>query len=113
MYSQSGTFYDILPNAPQPGSSKAPTTPSIDDIIGSMSHTSRNSSPSNPGKQNYNPSNDTASQPTSNSCKTTEVNVVQANTLDKTSKGKNKGKGKAKVNTLKQDSQKSHTDDGS
>ena len=40
VYSQTGTLYDILPDAPRPGTSKARETPSIDGIIGSMSQNS-------------------------------------------------------------------------
>ena len=76
-------------------------TPSVDGIIGSVSQTSQKSSPPNPGKKKSTPSNNTTSQPTLNSGKTAEVNVVQANLADKTSKGKKKGKGKAKVDTQK------------
>ena len=37
LYSQSSALYDLLPNAPRPGTSKAPTMPSVNSIIGSMS----------------------------------------------------------------------------
>ena len=49
----------------------------------------------------------------SNSAKTAEVNAIHSNPADKTSKGKKKGKGKAKADTLKQDFPKTNTDDGS
>ena len=61
MYSQSGALYDIFPDVPRPGASKPPVTPSVDGIIGSVSQNSQKSSPSNPGKKIYNPSNDAAS----------------------------------------------------
>ena len=40
LYSQPGTLYKILLDAPWPGTSKASTTPYVDGIIGSMSQTS-------------------------------------------------------------------------
>ena len=53
------------------------------------------------------------SQPTPNPGKTLEFNAIQANPVDKNSEGKNKGKGKAKVDTLKPNYSKSRADDGS
>ena len=111
VYSQSGTLYELLPDAPRPGTSKTLVTPPVDDIIGYVSQTSCKSSPS-PVKKKSDPSTDTASQPPSNPCKTVEVNVVQSTSEDKASKGKKKGKGKAKADTPKQDSPKTNIDDG-
>ena len=77
-----------------------------------MSQTSRKSSP-NPAKKKSSPSTDIASQMPWNCGKTVEVNVIQSNPADKNFKGKKKGKFKAKVDTLKQDSQKQTVNDGS
>ena len=88
-------------------------TPSIDGIICLVSQTSHKSSPPNNGKKKPNPSNDYTSQPTHNSGKTTKVIVIQTNLTDKTSKGKKKGKGKAKADTPKLDPSKPRVDDGS
>lgn len=48
VYSQSGTLYDLLPNAPRPStdpaSSKSPNVPPVDGIIGSVSQTSNKAS---------------------------------------------------------------------
>ena len=101
VYSQSGTLYDLLPDAPRTRTSKALTTPSVDGIISSVSQNSRKYSPLNHGKQESTPSNDTASHPILNFGKITKFNVVQGDPVDKTSKGKKKGKGKAKADTLK------------
>ena len=95
VYSQSGTLYDYLPDAPRPGKSKAPPTPSVDGIIGFVNPSSKKTS-ANPGKQNSNASNRNTSQATSNSSNTSEVNAVQSTKTDKASKGKKKGKGKNK-----------------
>ena len=47
IYSQSGTLYDILPDAPRFGTSKAPPTPAVDGVIGSVSQNSKKSSNGN------------------------------------------------------------------
>ena len=75
-----------------------------------MSRTSRKSSN---GKQKSNSSNAYALQPTPYSGKTSEVNAVQANPVVKTSKGKKKGKGKAKSDDPKMESSKPRAEDGS
>ena len=49
VYSQSGTLYELLSDAPQLGTSKTPETPFFDGIIGFVSQNFRNSSP-NPAK---------------------------------------------------------------
>lgn len=105
VYSQSGTLYDYLPDAPRPGTSKAPPTPSVDGIIGSVTSTPKKNS-ANPGKQKSNVSTETTSQATSHPSNTSEVNAVQSTTADKTSKGKKKGKGKNKADQPKPDSPK-------
>jgi len=53
------------------------------------------------------------SKSSSNIGKTFEVNVVQSTVEDKASKGKKKGKGKAKFDTPKQDSLNPSADDAS
>lgn len=50
VYSQSGTLYDYLPDAPRPGTSKPPPKPSVYDVIGSIRQSSKKSS-TNSGKQ--------------------------------------------------------------
>lgn len=37
VYSKSGILYDILIEAPHPGTSKVPATPSVDNVIGFVS----------------------------------------------------------------------------
>ena len=61
VYSQSGTLYEYLSDAPRPGTSKAPPKPSADGVIGSVNPASKKSS-SNPGKQNSGASNENTSQ---------------------------------------------------
>lgn len=110
MYSQSDTLYDILTDALWPGTSKATTTPSVDSVIGSISQTSQKSSN---GKQKSNSFNNSALLNPPYSGKTLEVNAIQANPMEKASKGKKKGKGKSKPDALKPESSKPHADDGS
>ena len=110
VYSQSGTLYDILTNAPRLGTSKAPATPSVDGVIGFVSQTSRKSSN---GKEKSNSSNNFALPAPPDSGKTMEVNVVQANPTEKASKGKKKGKGKSKPDAPKPEPSKPRTDDDS
>ena len=75
VYSQSGTLYDYLPDAPRPGTSKAPPTPIVDGIIGSV-HSSSKKNSANPGKQKSSASNEPTSQVTPASNITSEVNAV-------------------------------------
>ena len=82
----------------------------MDGVIGSVS---QNSQKSSNGKQKSNSSNNSALPTPLDFGKTTEVNPVQANPMEKASKGKNKGKGKSKSNALKPESSKPRTDDGS
>ena len=99
-----------MTDAPRPGTTKAPPTPTVDGVIRSVSPHSKQS-PN--GKQKANSSNNTsANSPSSDSGKTAEVNAVQANPTDKSSKGKKKGKGKSKSDAPKPES-KSLTEDGS
>lgn len=105
----------MLPDAPRPSSdltaSKSPDTPPVDGVIGFMSQTSvkaslkhkfiTNTSSNNPSKNSFSPS------------KTFEVHVVDSTTTNKASKGKNKGKVKAKFDAPKQDPPKSSVDDAS
>ena len=111
VYSQSGTLYDYLPDAPRPGTSKAPPTPTVDGIIGSVNSSSKKNF-ANPGKKKSNASNEHTSQVTPTSNITSEVNAVQSTTADKASKGKKKGKGKNKPDQPKQDSPKPSPKEG-
>lgn len=55
VYSQSGMLYDVLPDSPQPGTSKAPSTPSVDGVIGSVAQSSRKSSTTPAKKKSISP----------------------------------------------------------
>ena len=60
VYSQSGTLYDILPDVRRFRTSKAPPTPAMDGVIGSVSQNSKKSSN---GKQKSNSSNNAPANP--------------------------------------------------
>lgn len=94
VYSQSGTLYDYLPDAPRLGTSKAPPKPSVDGVIGSVAQALKKSS--NSGKQKSSSPNENSSQGILISGNTSEVNAVQSSTTGKASKGKKKEKGKGK-----------------
>jgi hypothetical protein len=91
--------------------SKSPDVPPVDGVIGSVSQTSTKASSKQKSVSNTGSNN--PSKNSSNPGKTSEVHVVQSTTADKASKGKKKGKGKAKADTPKQDPPKSSVDDAS
>lgn len=112
VYSQSGMLYDVLPDAPCPGTSKALSTPSNDGVIGFVAQYSRKSSMT-PAKEKPTTPSENASQSASNTGKTSEVNVIQSTAAEKTSKGKKKGKGKNMAAPPKQYPPNPPADDGS
>lgn len=92
----------MLLDAPRPSldltASKFPDTPPVDNVIGSMSQT-----PSKDSSKQKLVTNTGSNNPSKNSSspdKTSEVHVVQYTTSNKYSKGKKKGKCKAKVDSL-------------
>lgn len=111
VYSQSGTLYDYLSDAPRLGTSKALQKPFFDGVIGSVNPSSKKSS-TNPRKQKSNASDESTPQGGFNSGKNSKVNVVQSTMADKTSKGKKKGKAKNKSQQPKQDSPKPPPEEG-
>ncbi len=111
-------LYDLLPDALLPStnltSSQPAETPPIDGIIGHVAQSSSNASSAST-KHKYVPAT-TPSPPSNtskNPSKTSKVNVVQSTTADKASKGKKKGKVKAKYDTPKQDYLKPSANDTS
>lgn len=112
VYSQSSTLYDFFLDGPRPGTYKALSTPYVNGVIGYVAQYSQKSSMT-PMKQKSIAPTETASQSPSNPKKTSEVNVIQSTVAEKTSKGKKKGKGKNKSDMPKQETPKTHTNDGS
>lgn len=101
VYPQSGTLYDLLPDALRqptyPTSSKPLDVPHVDGIIGSVTQTS--SKYSSNQKSISNSTLNSPLNPSSNLGKTSEVNSIQSTMTDKASKGKNKCKAKEKYDT--------------
>jgi len=89
--------------------SKSPDVPPIDGVIIFVSQTSTKASSKQ--KSISDTASNNPSKNYSNLGKTSKVHVVQSIAADKASKGKKKGKGKAKIDTLKQDPPKSFVDD--
>lgn len=104
VYSQSGILYDLLPDGLRPSTnppySKSMDIPLVDGIIGSVSQTSNKASMKKKSISNI--ASNPPSKPSLNPGKASEVNVVQSTTVDKASKGRNKGKEKVKYDTPKQ-----------
>jgi hypothetical protein len=102
VYSQMGTLYDLLPDAPRPSTSATSTTPAAshaaDGVIGTFHaqpHSVQTSS-NNPKPISSNVQN--ASSPTPPTNKTSEVNVVQSTPAGKNKSKKGKGKNKEDKN---------------
>jgi hypothetical protein len=101
IYSQMGTLYDLLPDAPRPSTSATSTTPAAshtaDGVIGTFHAQPHSSSIPNPkppsNVQNY-PS------PTPPTSKTSEVNAVQSAPAGKNKSRKGKGKNKEDKNNF-------------
>jgi hypothetical protein len=102
VYSQMGTLYDLLPDAPRPSTSATSTTPAashaVDGVIGTF-HAQPHSvqaSSNNPKSVASNVQN--ASSPTPPTGKTSEVNSVQSTLTGKNKSKKGKGKNKEDKN---------------
>jgi hypothetical protein len=104
VYSQMGTLYDLLPDAPHPSTTATSTTPiashAVDSVIGTFHaqpHSVRTSS-NNPKTISSNVQN--ALSPTPPIGKTSEVNSVQSTLACKNKSKKGKGKNKEDKNNL-------------
>jgi hypothetical protein len=99
VYSQKGTLYDLIPDAPHPSSNQTPTPPVashvVDGVIGTfhIETYSNQAFHTNPKSNTANVKNNPP--PTPFPGKTSEVNSVQSTPTGK-NKNKNKGKGKNK-----------------
>jgi hypothetical protein len=80
VYSQTGTLYDLLPDAPRPSTSPTSTTPATshaaDGVIGTFHAQPHSASSTNPKLASSNVQN--ALSPAPPTGKTSEVNVVQS-----------------------------------
>ena len=115
VYSQFGTLYELLPNAPRPSSNPETSKPQvvcpIDGVIGLVSQTLAKSSFKQKSVSNAIPNILSRNPPGPG--KTLEVHTVQSTTTDKSLKGKKKGKGKGKVDAPKQGPPKFFTGESS
>jgi hypothetical protein len=108
VYSQMGTLYDLIPDAPRPSTNPTPTPPTtshaVDGVIGTfhVETQSAHASHTNPKSTASNVQN--APTPTPSAGKTVEVNSVQSTP---TGKNKNKKKGKGKNKEEKNNNQQS------
>jgi hypothetical protein len=99
IYSQTGTLYDLIPDAPRPSTNPTPTPPTTshaaDGVIGTF-HVEAQSTHASHTNPKYNSSNvHNNPTPTPSSGKTYEVNSVQSTPTGK-NQNKKKGKGKNK-----------------
>jgi hypothetical protein len=101
VYSQTGTLYDLLPDAPRRSTSANSTTPAVshatDSVIGTFHAQPHSALRNNPKPASSNVQN--ASSPTPPTVKTSEVNAVQSTPADKNKSRKGKGKTKEDKNT--------------
>ena len=102
IYSQTDTFYDLIPNAPLPSTTTTSTTPStshvVDGVIGTF-HTNAQSTHAPHANTKYNYSNvQHAPTPTPSTDKTFEANLVQSTPAGKNKSKKGKGKNKEDKN---------------
>jgi hypothetical protein len=108
IYSQTGTLYDVILNAPCPSTNPTPTPPvasqDVDGVIGTFHAETRSKQAihSNPKSNIANVKN--TPPPTPSPGKTSEVNSVQSTP---TSKNQNKKKGKGKNKEDKNNNQQS------
>jgi hypothetical protein len=101
VYSQTGTLYDLLPDAPRPSTSATSTTPAAshaaDGVIGTFHSQPHSASSTNPKPASSNVQN--SPSPTPPTGKTSEVNAVQSTPASKNKSQKGKGKNKEDKNT--------------
>jgi hypothetical protein len=110
VYSQTGTLYDFLPDAPRPSTTTTSTTPStshvVDGVIGTF-HTqphSAQASTTNPKSIASNVQH--ALSPTPPVEKTSKVNSIQSTPAGKNKSKKGKGKNKEDKNNLQSEKMK-------
>jgi hypothetical protein len=102
IYSQTGTLYDLLCDAPRPSTFATSTTPAAshaaDGVIGTFHATPNSASSTNPKPASSNVQN--SPSPTPPISKTSKVNAVQSTLAGKNKSRKGKGKNKEDKNTL-------------
>jgi hypothetical protein len=103
IYSQTGTLYDLIPDAPHPSTNPTPSPPvashAADGVIDTF-HVETQSKQSIHSNPKSTPNVQNATPPTPSLGKTSEVNIVQSTHTDK-NKNKKKWKGKNKEDKKK------------
>jgi hypothetical protein len=102
VYSQTGTLYDLLPDAPRPSTMTTSTTPAashaVDGVIGTFHAQPQSAQTSHTMPKSHASNVQTAPTPTPPTGKTSEVNVVQSNPTGKNKSKKGKGRNKEDKN---------------
>jgi hypothetical protein len=102
VYSQMGTLYDLLPDAPRPSTtttSMTPTTSHVTDgVIGTFHTQPQSTQTSHTTPKSHASNAQTAPTPTPPTGKTSEVNVVQSTPTGKNKSKKGKGRNKEDKN---------------
>jgi hypothetical protein len=116
VYSQMGTLYDILPDAPRPSTMTTSMTPAashaIDGVIGTFHTQPQFSQTSHTIPKSHASNAQIAPTPTPPTSKTLEVNVVQLNPTSKNKSKKGKGRNKEdKNNNPQSDNTKTQPDE--
>jgi hypothetical protein len=102
VYSQMGTLYDLLPDAPRPSTTTTSTTPTtshaVDGVIGTFHAQPQSVQASHTNPKSHASNVQTAPTPTPPTGKTSEVNVVQSTPTGKNKSKKGKGRNKEDKN---------------
>jgi hypothetical protein len=108
VYSQTGTLYDLIPDAPRPSTNPTPTPPVashvVDGMIGNFHAETQSKKSIHPNPKSTTPNVQNTSPLTPSPGKTSEVNSVQSTP---TGKNQNKKKGKGKNKEDKNNNQQS------
>jgi hypothetical protein len=107
VYSQMGTLYDLIPDAPHPSTNPTPTPPVashvVDGVIGTFHTKTQSTHASHTNPNSITSTIQNTHTPTPSIGKTSEVNSVQSTPTGKNqNKKKGKGKNKEEKNTNQQ-----------
>jgi hypothetical protein len=115
VYSQTGTLYDLFPDAPRLSTTATSTTPAashaIDRVIGTFHAQPHSTQASTTNPKFFSSNVQHASSPTPLAGKTSEVNFVQSTLAEKNKSKKVKGKNKEDKNNPQSEKTKTHVDD--
>jgi hypothetical protein len=114
VYSQTGTLYDLIPDAPRPSTNPTPTPPTnshvVDGVIGTFHAKTQSTHVGHTNPKSNNSHVQNTPTPTPSSSKTAEVNSVQSTSTGKNqNKNKEKGKNKEEKKNPQYDKAKTQT----